>query len=68
MDLADGLAMRPLVAHCHFGLAKLHRSTGRRQEVQEHLTTATTMSREMNMRFWWEQAEAEMEGLRGQIW
>jgi hypothetical protein len=28
-------------------------------EAHEHLTTATTMYREMDMRFWLEQAEAE---------
>ena len=33
---------------------------GKRQETQEHLTTATTMYREMDMRFWLEQAEVEM--------
>ena len=55
--------MRPLVAHCHLGLGKLFRRTGQRQEAQEHLTTATTMYREMDMRFWLEQAEAEMREL-----
>ena len=29
----------------------------------EHLTTATTMYREMNMRFWLEKAEAELQAL-----
>jgi len=52
--------MRPLVAHCHLGLGKLYRHTGKRQEAQEHLTTATTMYREMDMGFWLKQAEAEM--------
>jgi hypothetical protein len=52
--------MRPLVAHCHLGLGKLYRRTGKRQEAHEHLTTATTMYREMDMRFWLEQAEAEL--------
>ena len=52
--------MRPLVAHCHFGLGKLYRRTGKRKEAREHLTTATTMYREMDMRFWREQTEAEM--------
>jgi hypothetical protein len=37
-----------------------YRRTGKRQEAREHLATATTMYREMNMRFWLEQAEAEM--------
>ena len=52
--------MRPLVAHCHLGLGKLYRRTDKRQEAQEHLTTAATMYREMDMRFYLEQAEAEM--------
>ena len=58
------LGMRPLVAHCHLGLGKLYRRTGKREQAQEHLTTATTMYREMDMRFWLEQAEAEAEGAR----
>jgi hypothetical protein len=62
MALAEELGMRPLIAHCHFGLGKLSRRTGRRQQAQEHLTTATTMYREMEMRFWLEQAETEMRG------
>ena len=36
---------------------------GKRQEALEHLTTATTMFREMDMRFWLEQAEAETREL-----
>jgi class 3 adenylate cyclase/tetratricopeptide (TPR) repeat protein len=60
--LAEELRMRPLVAHCHLGLGKLYRRTGQREQAQEHLTTATTMYREMDMRFWLEQAEAETRG------
>ena len=60
MTLADHLGMRPLVAHCHLGLAKLYRGTGKREQAQEHLTTATTMYREMGMTYWLEKAEAEM--------
>ena len=52
--------MRPLVAHCHLGLGKLYRRTGKREQAQEHLTIATAMYREMDMRFWLEQAEAEI--------
>jgi tetratricopeptide (TPR) repeat protein len=58
--LASELGMRPLVAHCHLGLGKLYGRTGTREQAQEHLSTATTMYREMDMRFWLEQAEAEM--------
>jgi hypothetical protein len=49
-----------LVAHCHLGLGTLYRRTGKREQAQEHLATATTMYREMDMRFWLEQAQAEM--------
>jgi tetratricopeptide (TPR) repeat protein len=63
LALARALGMQPLVAHCHFGLGKLSRRAGKRQESQEHLATATTMYREMDMRFWLEKAEAEMRGL-----
>jgi hypothetical protein len=45
-------------------LGKLYRRTGNRDEAPEHLTTATTMYREMDMRFWLEQAEDEMRELR----
>jgi tetratricopeptide (TPR) repeat protein len=58
--LAEELSMRPLLAHCHLGLGKLYRRTGKREQGQEHLTSATTMYREMEMQFWLEQAEAEM--------
>jgi len=55
--LANELGMRPLVAHCHLGLGKLSRRTGQREQAQEHLTTATTMYREMGMTYWLEQAQ-----------
>src|SRR5438132_572829 len=35
--------------------------TGKREQVQEHRTSATTMYREMDMRFWLEQAEAAVK-------
>ena len=58
--LAEELGMRPLVAHCHLGLGKLYRRTGQREQAQEHLTTATSMYREMDMTYWLEKAEAEI--------
>jgi tetratricopeptide (TPR) repeat protein len=63
LALAEELGMCPLVAHCHLDLGKLYWRTGKREQAQEHLTTATTMYREMDMRFWLEQAEAEMRNL-----
>ena len=61
LALADRLGMRPLVAHCHLGLGRLYRRTAKREQAREHLTTATTMYREMDMGFWLEQAEAELQ-------
>jgi len=58
MALAEPRGMRPLVAHCHLGLGKLYRRTGQREQAQEHLTTATTMYREMGMTYWLEQGNA----------
>ena len=63
MALAEELGMRPLVAHCHLGLGKLYGRTRQREQAQEHLTTATAIYREMGMRFWLEQAEAEQAEL-----
>jgi hypothetical protein len=45
----------------HLGLGKLYRRTGQREEAQEHLTTATTMYREMRMTYWLKKAEAEIK-------
>jgi DNA-binding SARP family transcriptional activator len=64
LALAGELGMRPLVAHCHLGLGKLYRRTDKREQAHEHLTTATTMYREMDMRFWLEQVEAELGELK----
>jgi class 3 adenylate cyclase/tetratricopeptide (TPR) repeat protein len=55
--LAEPRGMRPLVAHCHFGLGRLYRRTGKRQQAQEHLVSAAAMYREMEMRFWLDQLE-----------
>jgi len=62
LALAEELGMRPLVAHCHLGLGRLYWRTGKREQAREHLTTATTMYREMDMRLWLEQAEAVTMG------
>src|SRR5262249_53550050 len=59
LALATELGMRPLAAHCHLGLGKLHRRTGDQAKADEHLTTAAAMYREMGMTFWLEKAEVE---------
>jgi class 3 adenylate cyclase/tetratricopeptide (TPR) repeat protein len=58
LALAEPRGMRPLVAHCHLGLGRLFRRTGKRDDAREHVTTATIMYCEMDMRFWLEQAES----------
>jgi class 3 adenylate cyclase/tetratricopeptide (TPR) repeat protein len=62
LALAEELGMRPLIAHCHVGLGKLYRRVDP-QRAKEHLTTATTMMREMEMGLWLEKAEAELKEL-----
>ena len=56
LALAEPRGMRPLVAHCHLGLGKLYRRMGQSERAREHLRTAATMYREMDMLFWLEQA------------
>ncbi|PYM68855.1 MAG: hypothetical protein DME10_25920, partial [Candidatus Rokuibacteriota bacterium] len=63
LALAGQLGMRPLAAHCHFHLGELFRKTDQPEQARQHLTTATTMYREMDMRFWLDQTEAEMREL-----
>jgi hypothetical protein len=55
--------MRPLVAHCHLGLGKLYRRTGDTAKAQEHVTSAATLYRDMDMSFWLEKADAELRGV-----
>ena len=63
LALAGPRGMRPLVAHCHLGLGKLYRRTGKREQARDHLTTAATMYREMDMGFWLAEAESMERGV-----
>ncbi len=63
LALAEALGLRPLIAHCHLGLGALYRRAGARQQAREHITTAGTMFGEMDMRYWREQADAELKEL-----
>jgi len=62
LALATELGMRPLQAHCNYGLAKLH-SPGNRKEALKHLRTAIIMYSEMNMQFWMQKAQTEVDQL-----
>jgi class 3 adenylate cyclase/tetratricopeptide (TPR) repeat protein len=60
LALAQLHGMRPLVAHCHLGLGKLYRSTGKPEDARENLAAAMTMYRELDMSFWLEQGKIDM--------
>jgi hypothetical protein len=51
--------MRPVVAHCHFGLGRLHRRSGDPERARQHLTAAKDMYDGMGMGFWLTQVDAE---------
>jgi tetratricopeptide (TPR) repeat protein len=60
MALAEELAMRPLVAHCHLGLGTLYSKIGTREQARAELATAIELYRSMDMTFWLPQAEAAL--------
>jgi tetratricopeptide (TPR) repeat protein len=52
--LAEQRGMRPLAAHCHFGLGKIYGRTGELEQAGLHRNAAMAMYRDMDMRFWFE--------------
>ena len=54
--------MRPLVAHCHLGLGRLHAGSGDGARAPQHISAATAMFRELDMPFWLSRAEAHAAG------
>jgi hypothetical protein len=60
MALAEDLEMLPLQAHCHLGLGKLYRWTGRTREARIELSAAVEMLGTMQMAFWLPEAESEL--------
>ena len=63
LALSGELALRPRVAHCHAGLATVYRRTGDRARVEEHMTAATTMYREMKMSLWLERLTTDLKAI-----
>ena len=63
LALANGLGMRPLVADCHVGLARVARRSGKRDDASHHFQTAIALYCAMGMTYWLEKAEAEMAEL-----
>jgi hypothetical protein len=60
LAIAEPSSMRPLVAHCHLGLGKMHRRADNHGRAQEELAIAMAMYREMEMAYWPERAESEL--------
>jgi class 3 adenylate cyclase/tetratricopeptide (TPR) repeat protein len=60
LALADELGMRPLMAHCHYGLGRLYCQTGRAEPARASLTAAIDLYSAMDMPFWLPQAEATL--------
>jgi class 3 adenylate cyclase/tetratricopeptide (TPR) repeat protein len=57
LDLAQELGMRPLEAHCHWGLARLSR--GQDESPNQHLAAARALFQELEMVGWLQQMETE---------
>ena len=60
ITIATELGMRPLLAHCNIGLGKLYRKSSDLRLAKEHLHKGVALMREMEMGFWLERAEAEL--------
>ena len=58
--LADELGMRPLQAHCYWGLGILYARIGPRQQARTELSAAIELYRAMDMTFWLPQTEAAL--------
>jgi predicted ATPase len=65
LALAEELEMRPLAAHCHFGLGSLYRKIGRPEPARTELSTAISMYRDMEMTFYLSRAEAALKDSNG---
>lgn len=59
--LADSLGMRPLVAHCHFGLGQLYQRTEQHAEADEQIRSAAVMYHELGMDHWQQRATAPLD-------
>ena len=52
LELAQGIGMRPLIAHGHVGLGKVYTRAGKLQHAAEQYALAATMYRELGMSGW----------------
>ena len=66
ITLAAELGLRPVIARCYLHLGSLYGANGQRAEALEHLVQARNMLREMDMRFWLQQADSAILRWGGQ--
>jgi class 3 adenylate cyclase/tetratricopeptide (TPR) repeat protein len=65
LALATDLGMRPLQAHCHYGLGSPYGQTGRTPQAGAELSMAIDLYRDMEMTFWLPQAEQRLAEVGG---
>jgi len=65
LALAEELGMRPLQAHCHYGLGRLYHRTSGEEQARTALSAAIELYHAMDMAFWLPQAEAVMAEVKG---
>jgi class 3 adenylate cyclase/tetratricopeptide (TPR) repeat protein len=61
LALAEELGMLPLVAHCHRGLGQLYHCVGERQKAEQQVAIALAMYRDMDMGFWQQKTEVDLQ-------
>ncbi|MFQ5830775.1 MAG: hypothetical protein ACE5JD_16710, partial [Candidatus Methylomirabilia bacterium] len=61
LTVAGRLEMKPLVAHCHFGLGELSYRTERWRSAQQHLRRAADLFGQMGMASWAERSAAKLK-------
>jgi hypothetical protein len=65
LALAKALGMRPLQAHCHFGLGTLYTKLGRHEQARAELSAAIKLYWSMEMMFWLPKAETLLAHMCG---
>jgi tetratricopeptide (TPR) repeat protein len=63
LALTEELGMGPLGARCRLDLGRVHREAGRRQKAEDQLFEALGLFRQMDMRYWVDQAMTELKAL-----
>jgi tetratricopeptide (TPR) repeat protein len=58
---ASELDMRPVAAHCQFGLGNVFKGIGKIKEAEQNLSAAVDLYQDMDMRFWLSQGKSESQ-------